>query len=101
MTKESKKSKSAPKTERKRIRFQIQADPNSDVYLSGSFNNWDGKAKKLKDRTGSGQYGITLMLPSGRHEYKFVVDGEWNVDPECPDWNRNEFGTLNSVIVVK
>ena len=48
----------------------------------------------------SGDYHITLMLPPGRHEYKFVINGEYKIDPDCPQWTLNDFGSLNSVLDV-
>ncbi|MBT3377600.1 MAG: hypothetical protein HN742_14115 [Lentisphaerae bacterium] len=83
---------------RKRVRFQLRADPGSTVCVAGSFNEWDPAKKKMK-YTGS-VYAATLMLHPGRYEYKFVVDDIWCVDPECPDWVPNDQGSLNSVIVV-
>jgi len=85
---------------RKRIQIHLKADPGSEVYVSGAFNNWNEKAKKMVDRNQSGVYGITLYLPPGKHEYKFIINGEWHVDPECPNWVVNECGTLNSVLIV-
>jgi 1,4-alpha-glucan branching enzyme len=81
----------------KRIIFEVAANPNSEVYLAGSFNNWDPKRHQMKDTRGKGKYAITLMLPKGEHEYKYVINGNWVVDPECQDWVRNSLGTLNSV----
>ena len=86
---------------RKRKDFRIRTDPGSEVYISGSFNNWNGEAKKLKDLEGDGEYSISLLLPPGKHEYKFVINGEWHVDPECEDWVVNEHGTLNNIVYVK
>jgi len=81
----------------KRVAFEISTNPNSDVYLAGTFNNWDPIKHQMKDAHGNGKYSIALMLPKGEHEYKFVINGNWGVDPECQDWARNSFGTLNSV----
>jgi len=81
----------------KRITFGVSANPNSDVYLAGSFNSWDPQRHQMKDIRGNGKYTITLMLPKGEYEYKFVINGNWVVDPECQDWTRNSFGTLNNV----
>ena len=97
--KESKKQSST--AGRKRLIFGVRANPGSDVYISGTFNSWNGEAKKLKDSTGNGDYSISLLIPPGKHEYKFVINGEWHVDPECKDWTINEHGTLNSVIRVE
>ena len=81
----------------KRVTFGVSANPGSEIYVAGSFNNWDAQRHKMKDTRGSGKYTITLMLPKGEYEYKFVINGNWVVDPECQDWTRNSFGTLNSV----
>ncbi len=95
--------KKAMKTARaaKRVTFQINASPNSAVYLAGTFNQWDTKRHPMKDTRGTGLYTITLMLPKGPHEYKFVINGNWVVDPECRNWVRNDCGTLNSVITIE
>jgi 1,4-alpha-glucan branching enzyme len=85
---------------RKRVNFEVQANPESDVFVSGTFNNWNGDAKQMKDASGDGGYSISLMLPKGKHEYKFLIDGEWHVDLKCPNWKQNDYGTLNSVVSV-
>lgn len=41
-----------------------------------------------------------LMLPAGRYEYKFRVDGEWIEDPANGHRVLNEFGSFNCVIHV-
>ena len=84
----------------KRITFGVSANPNSAVCLAGSFNNWDPQRHQMKDTRGNGKYTITLMLPKGEYEYKFVINSNWVVDPECQNWVRNQFGTLNSVIKI-
>ncbi len=95
------KTKGVTTSGRKRITFQFHTDPLREVYVSGSFNNWEGKAKKLNDSSGNGDYSGILMLLPGKYEYKFLADGIWHVDPECPNWVPNKFGTLNSLITVK
>ena len=98
------KTERAAKIERPRSRrvvFQFEAGRASDVRLAGSFNNWNTSIHKLSRKKGDGSYAATLLLPVGRHEYKFVVDGEWQCDPACPDHVPNEHGSLNSVIEVR
>ena len=85
----------------KRVTFQITASPKSTVSLAGTFNRWDTKRHPMKDISNVGTYATTLMLPKGEHEYKFVINGNWVVDPECRNWVRNTCGILNSVIKVK
>ena len=84
-----------------RVTFQITANPTSEVFLAGTFNNWDPRRHPMKDIRSNGKYTITLMLAKGEYEYKFVVNGNWVVDPECPDWVRNSLGTLNSILRVE
>ena len=84
------------------VNFHAKAEPASDVYVSGSFNHWNGSAQKMTPATPGGtDYHIALVVPLGRHEYKFVVDGEYRIDPACPQWTINDFGTLNSVLDVR
>ena len=85
----------------RRVRFEFVADPGSEVFVTGTFNGWNPDAKQLKNTPGTGPYTATLMLPKGRHEYKFVVNGVWCIDPKCTDWAPNNFGSLNSVLVVE
>lgn len=84
---------------RKRVRFQLRAEPGSSVHVAGSFNDWDPTKKKMI--YSAGVYSATVMLHPGSYEYKFLVDDIWCVDPECPDWIPNDQGSLNSVIAVK
>ena len=85
---------------RKRVVFQVKANPGSDVFLSGSFNSWEINGKKMKDANGTGEFTTMLYLPKGKYEYKYVINGEWHVDPECPKWVQNECGTLNSLVAI-
>jgi 5'-AMP-activated protein kinase regulatory beta subunit len=42
-----------------------------------------------------------VMLPPGRFEYKFKVNGQWRCDPANHHRCKNKFGTRNSVIVIE
>ena len=84
---------------KKRIKFTIAGEEGMDVFLAGTFNNWDITSKKMKFKDGA--YSTTMLLSPGTYEYKFVLNGHWTIDPECPDWSANEHGSLNSVLTVK
>jgi len=84
----------------KKIRFQLETDPNSQVFVAGTFNDWDATRRRMRDNPESGVFSATLTLPPGRHEYKFVVNGQWLMDPKCREWTWNEHGTLNGVVTV-
>ncbi len=83
---------------RRRVKFRISADERSKVAVAGSFNGWDVNKHVLK-RKGDA-FELNVLLEPGRYEYKFVVNGIWCLDPERPDWATNEFGSLNSVVIV-
>lgn len=89
------------KTKKRRVTFRIETDPDSEVFVTGSFNDWNPTGKKLQDKRGTGEYARTLLLPEGRHEYKFVVNGVWQMDPQNPNWTVNEHGSLNNILTVE
>ena len=71
----------------------------NEVILSGSFNKWDETGFKMKKKVDGWQ--VTLQLHPKTYEYKFIVDGQWIVDPNNPSKAPNEFNGYNSVITVK
>jgi 1,4-alpha-glucan branching enzyme len=84
---------------KKRVMFKVFAPDAQKVVLAGSFNRWsrDSDAMK-KDETGI--WKKIKILPKGTYEYKFIVDGEWTCDPNCPDIVQDVQGLENNQIVV-
>lgn len=77
----------------------FEAPQAKEVFLMGDFNQWDAKSHPMI----ANQEGIwekTLMLYPGRYEYKFLQDGQWQIDPRYSDLCYNCFGTQNSVLIV-
>lgn len=81
------------------VKFETNAEHGSEVYLTGSFNNWDSTSIGMK-HNGDGCYEAAIKLPPGRHEYKFVVNGVWQADQRCQQWVPNAVGSINSVVEV-
>jgi Glycogen recognition site of AMP-activated protein kinase len=69
------------------------------VYVAGSFNEWKPERTPLAP-LGNGRWGGDLAVKPGRHEYLFVVDGQWLPDPNAKETVQNPFGGKNSVLVV-
>lgn len=65
------------------IRFTYYDPTARQVYLAGDFNNWDPTALPMQ-RDDKGTWWVVVKLSPGRHEYKFVVDGQWTADPANP-----------------
>src|SRR5688572_550355 len=84
---------------KKRISFSLEAPQADSVFVSGSFCDWRTDAHPLK-KDKRGVWKATVSLPLGRHEYRFVVDGNWRDDPECPERVANSYGTENCVLHV-
>lgn len=53
----------------------------TQVYVSGTFNDWSGDANPLADDDGDGVWTATYPLPVGTHEYKFTLDN-WAAQEE-------------------
>ena len=77
--------------------FRLSAEPGADVAVCGSFNNW--KPVPMREPK-PGKFARRFRLDSGEHQYKFVVNGRWIIDPECNEWCLNSHGTMNSICSV-
>jgi 1,4-alpha-glucan branching enzyme len=88
----------AAKKAGKPVSFSISAEEGAKVYVVGSFNGWNPKKHQLSFR--NGVHTVTVTVPAGRHEYKYLVNDCWCHDPSAQETVMNEFGTLNSVIVI-
>ncbi len=73
------------------------AQPVKKVHVVGSFNDWD-EAKGRMSKSKSGEWRKRVPLQPGRYEYKFVVDGQWQADPDANESVNNSFGSENSVL---
>ncbi|WP_276502091.1 hypothetical protein [Terrimonas pollutisoli] len=77
--------------------FRLKGFPHAkNVYLAGEFNDWSPNTFLMK-REGD-EWVFTAHLSTGKHLYKFVIDGKWILDPANKLWEQNEHNTGNSVI---
>ncbi len=70
------------------------------VCVAGSFNQWTPETTPLVPK-GNDRWVGDLTVKPGRHEYLFVVDGQWVPDPNAKESVANPFGGMNSVLIVK
>lgn len=95
-----------PKTSIKPTVIAFHSEKAQSAFLAGTFNGWDTKVTPLA-KDNKGDWSVSLPLPPGSYEYKFIIDGEWRCEPGftqenvCPQCVRNEFGTMNRVLEVK
>lgn len=89
----------APKTPRQKVTFSFLAPNAQSVLLAGDFTGWQQAPLPLKKQKG-GAWKKTVSLPPGRYEYRLLVDGNWQDDPECNDRVPNQYGGQNCVCSV-
>ena len=92
---------SAPHPPSREIDFVVECSGAEQVYVCGDFNGWQPTSLRMVGSPDAGLWEKRLILPPGRHEYKFVVDGQWQHDRDARENVLNEFGTLNSVVEVR
>ena len=81
-----------------RIDFADNKAQYKEVYIAGSFNNWNAKATPLT-RNGK-NWQAELFVEPGVYQYKVILDGNWVLDPYNPDSADNNIGGFNSVMRV-
>ncbi len=86
---------------KKRVTFQLKGYENAkNVVLAGSFNDWDERYCQM-EKNEDGVWTYSLPLSGGKHHYKFIVDGNWIVDPNNSVREYDNDGNINSVYMVK
>jgi hypothetical protein len=69
------------------------------VALAGTFNNWD--QSQLVCTREADAWVCRVDLDPGEYAYKFIVDGNWVLDPANPSTVEDEAGNVNNVFVKK
>jgi 1,4-alpha-glucan branching enzyme len=70
------------------------------VSIAGDFNQWNPSSHPLQ-RDIKGTWRISLDLKPGKYEYRFLLDGEWQNDPNCDSFVENPFSTSNCLKIVE
>ena len=99
MAASTKKSGVKPQIKRRRVTLRIDAPDAKNVMLMGDFNQWDAKKHPMK----KGEHGMwqkIIMVPPGRYEYRFLVDGQWRNDPTNDQITANCFGSTNNILEI-
>ena len=81
------------------VSLELVKPEAKSVAVAGSFNEWKPEKTPLVS-LGNGRWKGDLNVKPGRHEYLFVVDGQWLPDPNAKESVANPFGGTNSVLIV-
>jgi 1,4-alpha-glucan branching enzyme len=88
-----------PASQKSRVNFALHAPDANEVFIAGTFNDWDPQVRRLRcDKKGT--WRTWMNLPAGQHEYRFIVNGDWQEDPLAGERTDNPFGPFNSVVSV-
>ncbi len=82
--------------------FEVKLDRQVEsVNLAGTFNNWDRAATAMERQPDGYTWRISMRLPTGKHLYKFVLNGsEWITDPKAKRNEDDGGGNINSVLLL-
>jgi chromosome partitioning protein len=78
------------------ILFQFQSKTASSVEIAGDFNHWI--PEPLVRRGDDGLWQKIIRVEPKSFRYKFIVDGEWQVDPGQPCQRENSYGGVDSYV---
>lgn len=84
-----------------RVRFTIEAPGATSVSIVGDFNAWNPTSLPLRRGADGRTWIVEVPLAPGRYAYSFLVDGKLARDPAAPQARDDDFGSSNSVIMVK
>ena len=87
-------------TTKRKQAFGFTAPTATSVMLVGDFTHWQEKPISLKKQTG-GRWETSVSLTPGTYHYRFLVDGQWQDDAQCPDRRPNGFGEQNCIRIVR
>lgn len=75
----------------KRQTFRFSAPNATSVMLVGDFTHWQQQPIPMRKEQ-DGIWLASVDLPPGKHTYRFIVDSEWQDDPECTVRVPNPYG---------
>ncbi len=77
--------------------FRLKGYRNARIVaVAGSFNKWN-QSQLLFAREGD-EWVCRVNLPPGKHQYKFIIDGNWITDPNNSKLVDDGRGNTNSLL---
>jgi 1,4-alpha-glucan branching enzyme len=83
-----------------KVKFTFNVENAETVEILGLNSDWENSVIMSKKKDGS--FTAELSLPkNSEHQFKYRVnENEWLTEPEADKEVTNEFGGINSVIVL-
>ena len=91
--------KKSPVIEGNKVTFYYECTNADTVAVAGDMNGWSMTDWKMKKE--GNVYSYTCEIPeTGTYGYKFVVNGQWYVDPLNTDTIDDGYGGFNSCFTI-
>lgn len=91
---------SPPRPQLRQVTFEFFDSQAASVSVAGTFTNWNPQACALRNAD-AGEWCLQTLLAPGRYEYRFLVDGQWRMDPTARHQVTDFCGGMNSVLAVE
>lgn len=85
-----------------RVDMSLQTVSADSVHVAGGFQGWDPSTTQMT-HIGNGIYEVTIEVPAGTYEYKFVNGNAWGSDESVPgacNTNGNRSITIGASDVI-
>ncbi|MCC5878128.1 MAG: hypothetical protein JJU11_18060 [Candidatus Sumerlaeia bacterium] len=92
--------KMSPMIEGRTVTFIVYNAEARNIAVAGTFNNWN-QLTMYRNPSDRNMWGVRYELPPGRYMYKYIVDGEWQVDPENYTPVDDGSGNFNSSFIIR
>jgi chromosome partitioning protein len=100
---ESNEEESMSRTSEKTIRQMVVLTFNdiecNRLQLAGDFNDWIPD-QNVETRKFNGRWQKVFTAEPGVYEYRLLIDGKWQADPNNPCEIPNDLGGINSLLQV-
>lgn len=83
------------------VRFSVVAPNAARVSIVGDFNHWNPTTLPMRRSADGRSWEVEVQLPVGRYSYAYLIDGALAPDPAAPRGSGDDFGTPNSILMVR
>jgi len=95
------KKKNVPKSDQIKVTFVLpEGDSRLPASVLGDFNEWDASASPFKARRNATHSAVVTVAKGGRYQFRYRrSDGSWFNDEQADDYERDQHGNQNCVLV--
>ncbi|MFB3786131.1 MAG: polymer-forming cytoskeletal protein [bacterium] len=91
----------APPAPLRTVSISITQEDARRVQITGTFNDWNEDQAIPLRLSQDGRWSADLRLQPGKYEYRVLIDGKSQLDPDNPEKVPNSYGGENSVLTVR